>query len=169
MPEEISVRHMHFWLTKHFVLSILYFYICILYIVSLWYSGKRTISTVYVKLMLSFKASKIIRLRTTMTEYRHFLIWLKVGSVCQHLWLFKRQAVRVEDEIRTSAVINQISSTPVTLRQICSYTSERLMHFMFISTHFSRRRHSTARPPVRPRAVHLLPHHQPNRPTDVEF
>ena len=58
----------------------------------------------------------------------------------------------VEEEIRLSAVINQISSTPVTLRQICSYTSERLMHFMFISTHFSRWRHSTARPPVRPRA-----------------
>ena len=57
------------------------------------------------------------------------------------------------EDIRTfPAVINQISSTPVTLRQICSYTSERLMHFMFISTHFSRWRHSTARPPVRPRA-----------------
>ena len=83
----------------------------------------------------------------------------------QWMRLMKCRVIVVEEKTY-SAVINQISSgtcqhlsTPVTLRQICSYTSERLMHFMFISTHFpdgatvSRARqlnHPPIHPPFRP-------------------
>ena len=87
----------------------------------------------------------------------------------------------VEEEIRIPAVINQISSTPVTLRKIWSYTSERLMHFMFISTHFSRWRHPPAHPiarsPDRPPTTRPLgrplarspPCQSPTQPTYVVF